>query len=151
MRFTKEEYDNIIIPIIIRNAPATRERVSRWSEDEKRLRHQAIWDLMTEGYSSIEVRKELIARWGIAWPTAKTYYDEALSALAEDDDELKEEARAKSKNRLEKILRECTEGRRYKEALVATDQLNKINNLYTQKLEVEAEVMGDMQFNFGGE
>ena len=71
----------------------------------------------------------------------------AYDALTADMDESIEQTRAITKERLEKILQDALETNNYNIALKTSEQLNKINGFYQEKVEVKADTTISFEFN----
>lgn len=118
-----------------------------WTPLELTYRRQAIYKMMNAGYSKFECVCEIQKRWEVTDNTALEYYKDALESLAQTNEEVIEHIRDIQTQRLEKMYKECLEEGNRKEALKALEQLNKIGGIYKEK--VEADITGEMTFDFG--
>lgn len=117
-----------------------------WDETSILIRRSVIWDLLGQGLARVRIQEEIMARWGISYKTAWTYINDAYDALRQNDEEMREYTRGVMLHRLESLAEDALANRDRKSALSAYEQINKINGLYTTK--VEADVKGDIDISF---
>lgn len=120
----------------------------RWTAADLMLRRQAIYDIYCRGYSITNCKKIMRERWGIADITAQRWYKDALDSITVDEEKMKEKYRNIQIGRLEKMIADCQELGKYKEAAMLMEQLSKLEGLYIDKSEV---IIKDYQttFKFG--
>lgn len=118
-----------------------------FKENEKAIIIRYIHELMKRGYSKLETFHHIKEKAKFANNTIYKWINLAYDALTADMDESIEITRAITKERLEKILQEALETNNYNIALKTTEQLNKINGLYQEKVEVKADTTISFDFN----
>lgn len=118
-----------------------------WTEAELQIRNMVILDMLKNGMSRPLISLELQRRWGINKTTACRYIRIALDALVEDNEEFIKEARDIAVNRLEGLMEDSIARGDRANALKAMDMLNKINGLYTEKVEVKGDAVIAFEFN----
>lgn len=143
---TPEEQDNIIKKILNSTHARGGTQKNAWTEYALNIRRQVILDLLGQGLSHTRITQELMARWGVCISTAWNYYNDAIAFLTEDTEIVKANAREIMIQRLEALAEDALAHNDRKSALTAYEQLNKLNSLYTTK--VEADVKTDITFDF---
>ena len=123
--------------------------LTTWKPIELEVRNQVILDLYRQGLSDRRVREEIMNRWGVKPQTAKKYIEAALDTLIEDREQYIQYNRQKAEERMLGIMEECLEKGNYRDALKASDQLHKVQGIYTENQNVQIE--GDLTFEFGTE
>lgn len=118
-----------------------------YKENEKQLVIRYIHELMKRGLSKREIRNHIADKTSFNANAIYKWINMAYDALTADMDESIEVTRAITKERLEKILQEALETNNYNIALKTTEQLNKINGLYQEKVEVKADTTISFDFN----
>ena len=118
-----------------------------WAEADKMLRNEAIYEEMGKGKSYSQICFELAERWNCSQSTIYDYITAARKALIETNKETIEEYRNKMMEKLERLAKDAEEAGDRKSMLAAYEQINKMNGVYTQK--VEADVKGEIKFDFG--
>lgn len=118
-----------------------------YNENEKQLVIRYIHELMKRGLSKHEIRNHIIDKTKFNANAIYKWINIAYDALTADMDESIEQTRAITKERLEKILQDALGNNNYNIALKATEQLNKINGLYENKVEVKADTTISFDFN----
>ena len=145
---TIEERDGIIRrAIAMRKEKHTPKR--KWEESELNLRREAIYHEMGLGKSYAFMCYDLAERWDCSQSQMQDYIAEARRALSQTAKEGIEEFRTKMTEKLERLAKDAEEHGDRKSMLAAYDQISKLNGAYTTK--VEAEVNGDIKFDFGGD
>lgn len=119
----------------------------KWTDEEKAIRRWYILGKFREGLSKLKIQQILMEKVGIAYCTAVRYVNDALEYLVEDDEEDIDRLRGIARQRLEGLMESCLESGNVKGALGASEQLNKINGLYTERHEVKADTT--ISFEFG--
>lgn len=122
-----------------------RERI--YKENEKAIVIRYIHELMKRGLSKLEIKNYIEDKTKFRADTIYRWINIAYDALTADMDESIEQTRAITKERLEKILQDALENNNYNIALKTTEQLNKINGLYQEKVEVKADTTISFDFN----
>lgn len=118
-----------------------------YKENEKQIVIRYIHELMKRGLSKHEIKNHIADKTKFTADTIYRWINIAYDALTADMDESIEQTRAITKERLEKILQDALETNNYNIALKTTEQLNKINGLYEQKVEVKADTTISFEFN----
>lgn len=118
-----------------------------WAEADKMLRNEAIYYEMGLGKSYSKIMFELSERWNCSKQTISDYIKGAREALIETNAETIEEYRNKMMEKLERLAKDAEEAGDRKSMLAAYDQINKMNGVYTQK--VDADIKGEIHFDFG--
>lgn len=118
-----------------------------WTEAEIEIRNMVILEMVKKGYSRPLISLELQRRWNINKTTACRYIRECIDSLVEDNEEFIKEARDIAVNRLEGVMQSSLERGDRSNALKAMDMLNKINGLYTEKVEVKGDAVIAFEFN----
>lgn len=118
-----------------------------YKENEKQIVIRYIHELMKRGYSKNEMVHYIREKTNFKLDTIYRWINIAYDALTADMDESIEQTRAITKERLEKILQDALETNNYNIALKTTEQLNKINGLYQEKVEVKADTTISFEFN----
>lgn len=118
-----------------------------YKENEKQIVIRYIHELMKRGLSKLEIKNYIEDKTKFRADTIYRWINIAYDALTADMDESIEQTRAITKERLEKILQDALENNNYNIALKTTEQLNKINGLYENKLEVKADTTISFDFN----
>jgi hypothetical protein len=118
-----------------------------YKENEKQIVIRYIHELMKRGFSKNEMVHYIREKTNFKLDTIYRWINIAYDALTADMDESIEQTRAITKERLEKILQDALENNNYNIALKTTEQLNKINGLYENKLEVKADTTISFDFN----
>lgn len=119
----------------------------KWSDDEVIVRREAVYYWMGRGKSKHQLKVFLSELWDCEIKSAARYVLDAEKALCQQDEETIQEFRLKQIEKLQRIADDALEAGDRKSALAAYDQINKLNAAYTSK--VEADVKGDMRFDFG--
>lgn len=119
-----------------------------WSNEILELRHLFIVALIREGLSRVRCNQVVSETFGVNRVSADKYYREALDYLVVENEGIKGAARKIAIERLNSVVEEEKEAHRTKNVLLALDQLNRINGLYSEKQEVEIK---GIKFDFGGE
>lgn len=135
----EQEVDRLMLNII--------KEKHKWDEGMLVVRHCAIFDLLRKGYSKNEIQEDIHARWGVDPSVAYKYLREALQYMTKDNEEFGKYARDIQIERLENIAKESKASGKYKEAVMALAELNKIYGLNKETVTVEV----DRVFKFGGE
>lgn len=123
-------------------------KIAPWTDSMLELRNMVCMEYMRQGYSKQKCIEKIQSRLGVSQPTAKNYYDTAINHLLEDGEEIRNEARKKSLERLNQVAEEAMKSGNLKIALSAYDQINKIEGLYTQKQEIKIDDI-ETVFKFG--
>lgn len=118
-----------------------------YKENEKQIVIRYIHELMKRGFSKNEMVHYIREKTNFKLDTIYRWINIAYDALTADMDESIEQTRAITKERLEKILQDALETNNYNIALKTTEQLNKINGLYQEKVEVKADTTISFDFN----
>lgn len=118
-----------------------------YKENEKQIVIRYIHELMKRGFSKNEMVHYIREKTNFKLDTIYRWINIAYDALTADMDESIEQTRAITKERLEKILQDALETNNYNIALKTTEQLNKINGLYENKVEVKADTTISFDFN----
>ena len=120
----------------------------KWTEGELNLRHSVILEYICEqGLSREATAKQISERWGVYISTARRYVSEAVSSLTKDFDEYVDDVRKTHIERLESLLQKSLEENRQETALKVLDQLAKINGLYEQKIDLNANTTVTFDFS----
>lgn len=118
-----------------------------YKENEKQIVIRYIHELMKRGLSKLEIKNYIEDKTNFRANTIYRWINIAYDALTADMDESIEQTRAITKERLERILQDALENNNYNIALKTTEQLNKINGLYQEKVEVKADTTINFEFN----
>lgn len=146
-QFPQLELDEEGIRNYLRTLLSTTKRCINWDELNLYLRRKLIFIMMRRGLSKMRMAEELMKDFGCTERTAYAYIKDAFNALNKTEDEVKEDVRQTTIERLQAIIEDCLANGRRKDALAAYDQLNKINGLYSEKREIK---VNDIRFEFGG-
>lgn len=119
-----------------------------WSDELLELRNLYVIALIREGLSRIRCNQEVAETFNVGKLTADKYYKEALEYLVVENEGIKGAARKIAIERLNSVVEDAKEAGNTRTALMALDQLNRINGLYSEKQEVE---ITGIKFDFGGE
>lgn len=119
-----------------------------WPEIYLYLRRQVILHMLKRGMARTDIIKYLAEKWGRKEDTIYDYINDVFSYIKVTDEQLKEDVRLTTIERLQALANDCLERGKHKEALQAYDQLNKINALYTETKNVN---VNDIKFKFGGD
>lgn len=119
-----------------------------WSDELLELRHLFIIALIREGYSRVRCNQVVSDTLEVSKVSADKYYREALEYLVVENDGIKGAARKVAIERLNSVVEDSKRDNNTRNVLLALDQLNRINGLYTEKKEVE---ITGIKFDFGGE
>lgn len=120
----------------------------KWTEGELQLRHSVILEYICEqGVSRENTAKQISDRWNVNISTARRYVKEAVESLTKDYDEYVEEVRKTHLERLETILQKALDEDRFDIALKATDQIARVNSLYEQKIDLNANTTVTFDFS----
>lgn len=122
---------------------------SKWTDDEKMVRRDFIYYWYGKGKSDAQMGKLIVETLGCNYTTARSYIRDANEYLAELSKENIQTYREKMIEKLEQLAEEALATRDRKTALACYDQISKLNGAYTQK--IEADLKGDIKFEFGGE
>lgn len=96
--------------------------------------------LLRMGYDNGDIIERLKDEYGYSDNSAKKVVDKVKKKLKQTLEKKYDKLAEENINRLEAIVDECYEQRRYNEALKAIDILNKLGGVYTTKLDVNANV-----------
>lgn len=138
-----EEIDGRITKIIDK---ARQGKNNMWSECDKLLRDQVIFDLIGQGLSCRRLLEELMSRWGISYSTAESYYYAAIKKLRESNEKLKESWKEILISRLEAVMEEASQNHDRPSYLKACKQLAELTGANAPK-EVTL-TNTDLTFNF---
>ena len=145
---TPEQYDEKIRAIFEKKRELpTQSHYRKWTENELSIRREAILREFGMGKSYSKLCYELVDRWGITLKVAKECIKDVYEQLKLN---YKEELDAYKEKMIEKLERLADDAERHgdrKAMLAAYDQINKIQGVYSQK--VEADVKSTMTFDFG--
>lgn len=100
-----------------------------------------------EGYSKNTVAKLLVDELGLKYNYAQALAGKMWKNVMTTGNDRSEGLQQKNIVRLEHIYKRCMEVGDYKNALSALDQLNKLNQLYKEKVELSSE---QFEFVIGG-
>lgn len=150
VRWTQDEIDAFVSDAHrrhIRNAGQKK----KWTPDEVAVRREGIYREMGKGKSYSQMVRELIDRWGASDRTIRIWVSDAKDALIKTNAESREEYCNKMYEKLERLAAEAEEAGDRKSMLAAYEMMNKMNGVYTQK--VEADIKGEttIAFKFGNE
>lgn len=149
-RMTEEERDNYITDAYRRhqrNGGLKR----KWTEDEVAVRREGIYKEMGKGKSYSQMIYDLMDRWGVTDRTLRTWISDAKSALVKTNEESREEYVNKMLEKLERLATDAEAHNDRKSMIAAYEMMNKLNGVYTQK--VEADIKGEttIAFRFGND
>lgn len=123
----------------------------KWTETELSVRREAIYQEMGQGKSYAQMLYELQERWGMSERTIKSYIADAKEQLVLHNEESKEEFINKMVEKLERLADDALSHNDRKSALAAYDQINRLNNAYTQKIEADVNQETTISFKFGND
>lgn len=112
------------------------------------LRRQVIMQLLKRGMPRTEIIRYLIEKWNVSQDSIVDYLNDVYNYIKTTDEQLKEDVRLTTLEKLQSVVQECLERGKHKEALSAYDQINKINGLYSETKNVNVK---DITFKFGGD
>ena len=151
---TIEEQDAIIIGCLNKHTKrggSISNDLKIWNDEAIQIRRDIIIELLGKGLNHDKVVKEMSNRWGVSRPTGYKYLKDACEYLSEGSQELKEHYAEVAQSRITAILEKCIEGNNNRLALASLDMLNRIQGLYTSKIEAEVKQDTTIEFKFGGE
>lgn len=96
--------------------------------------------LLRMNYENSDIIERLKEEYGYSSNSARKVVDKVKKKLKQTLEKKYDKIAEENINRLEAIVDECYEQRRYNEALKAIDILNKLGGVYTTKLDVNANV-----------
>ena len=96
-------------------------------------------DLLLGGYSEATARDILYETYGINSYCAKVILGKAFAKIYNDEKEESENLLKKQNMRLFKLYRSALEREDKKSALMILQEINKLNKLYTQKIEITSD------------
>ena len=96
-------------------------------------------DLLLGGYSEATARDILYETYGFNSYCAKFILGKAFSKIYNDEKEESENLLKKQNMRLFKLYRSALEREDHKSALMILQEINKLNKLYTQKIEITSD------------
>ena len=96
-------------------------------------------DLLLGGYSEANARDILYETYGFNSYCAKFILGKAFSKIYNDEKEESENLLKKQNMRLFKLYRSALEREDHKSALMILQEINKLNKLYTQKIEITSD------------
>lgn len=121
------------------------------AESEKRIIETL--DHLRKGWSRAKCIRWIRDKYDIKDSTAYKYLHDAVYYMQEGRDVLEDEVEATKliqRERLENIVEATIESQQYNTAMRAIDLINKLEQLYVDKQEVDVKV-NDMRFKFGDE
>lgn len=133
-----------IIRMYVKYVSASR---NGWSGIWLYLRRQMMLTMLKKGWARTDIIKYVIENVGVGEKCAYNYLNDAFDYIKTSDEELKEDARLTTIEKLQSLIKECLERGKHKEALIAYEQLNKINGLYSETKNINVR---DIKFQFGG-
>ena len=151
---TIEEQDAIIIGCLNKHTKrggTISNDLKIWNDEAIQIRRDIIIELLGKGLNHDKVVREMSNRWGVSRPTGYKYLKDACEYLSEGSQELKEHYAEVAQTRITAILEKCIEGNNNRLALASLDMLNRIQGLYTSKIEAEVKQDTTIEFKFGGE
>ena len=151
---TKEEQDAIVIACLNKHTKrggTSSTNSNIWNDEAIQVRRDVIIELLGKGLNHDKVVKEIGVRWGVTRPTGYKYLKDACEYLSEGSQEYKEHYAEVAQSRITAILEKCIEGNNNRLALASLDMLNRIQGLYTTKVEAEVKQDTTIEFKFGGE
>lgn len=151
---TIEEQDAIIIGCLNKHTKrggTISNDLKIWNDEAIQIRRDIIIELLGKGLNHDKVVREMSNRWGVSRPTGYKYLKDACEYLSEGSQELKEHYAEVAQSRITAILEKCIEGNNNRLALASLDMLNRIQGLYTSKIEAEVKQDTTIEFKFGGE
>lgn len=119
-----------------------------WSGIWLYIRRQMMLTMLKKGWSRTDIIKYVIENVGVKERCAYNYLNDAFDYIKTNDEQLKEDARLTTIEKLQSLIKDCLERGKHKEAISAYDQLNKINGLYTENKNIN---IRDIKFQFGGD
>lgn len=119
----------------------------KWTEDEVTLRRECVYYWLGRGKSRTQLKVFLAELWDCTPRSVYTYIKDAEDALTAEARDNIEEYRKKMIEKLQRIADDAMAAGDRKSALLAYEQINKLEGAYTQK--VEADIKGDVHFDFG--
>ena len=143
-QFTEEEINNRMANIIARNKVSVSGQCL-WNDQDTIIRRQFILDLIARGWSNTAIDSYVMEHWKCSITSAKNYRKDACKQLVETNEEVIESNRQKQVERLEKMVKECQDQGKYKEAAMLMEQISKLQGLYIDRSEV---VIKDYQTKF---
>lgn len=108
-----------------------------------------ISDQLVKGRNRTDIRKQLMADYGICQKTANNYIHKVYQTNLKLDETELAGLRFLQLQRLEKVFNEAMERNQLKVAVSAADTINKLFNLYENKYKVEIE-QKEIKFTFDG-
>lgn len=148
-----EEWDEEVIISYLKSEIFLRGRFKnsnankKWCDEGLAIRRMYVLDLFKRGMSIPAVKHYLQEKLGVKKEAARRYVLDALDYLVDDNEQSVEHYRAIARTRLEGMIETCLATNNMKSALGASDQLNKINGLYTEKHEIKGDAV--ISFEFG--
>ena len=119
-----------------------------WSGIWLYIRRQMMLTMLKKGWARTDIIKYVVENVGVAEKCAYNYLNDAFDYIKTNDEQLKEDARLTTIEKLQSLIKDCLERGKHKEAISAYDQLNKINGLYTETKNLN---IRDIKFQFGGD
>lgn len=116
---------------------------SKWSERELQARNQLINYLIVQGMTRNNIKDYLIGTFGISRATAYKWIEGCFKDAIADEDEYREKAFQIQIERLSEVVQNGSE----RAKMQALDMLNKMLNLYKEKVEVTVDA--PIEFTFG--
>lgn len=120
-----------------------------WTELEVALRNEAILYEMGCGKSYSEMMFDLAERWNCSRQSVENYIRAAKDMIMKANQETIEQFRHKMVEKLERLARNAEQAGDRKSMLAAYDQINKLKGAYTQVQKVDADIKGEIHFEFG--
>lgn len=112
------------------------------------LRRQVIMQLLKRGMPRTEIVSFIMEKLNASEKSSYEYLNDVFDYIKTTDEQLKEDVRLTTIEKLQEVVKDCLERGKHKEALSAYDQINKINGLYTETKNVNVK---DITFKFGGD
>lgn len=145
-KITAAEKDAYIANVI-RTKHLTKMNARSWSNDDLVIRDEIIYHEMGLGKSTSQICYDLSERWGCHFQTVMKYVSEAKKRLIETNRENPESFKQKMMEKLERLAKDAEAHNDRKTMLAVYAEMNKLNNMYTTK--VEADVKETITFEFG--
>lgn len=152
----QEEREEEEIPFKYLTAEEIDNAVKKWkglTKKEKgtqqfviQLRNYVIYQYIAQGLTLMEINRQIQARWEIGYHGALNYIHHAMEELKPAFEEEKKNAFEIQANRITTILQSAIESNDNGTALRATEQLNKLYGLYSDKVEIAS---NQLVFKFG--
>ena len=112
---------------------------SKFKEEATKLIVDTIEDAYLAGYKKNYIAKLLCEEMGLKCTYAQALCSKVWSMIMDKGDKRADGMKERNLQRLEFLYAECVKNGDYKQAIAALDQLNRLCQLYKEKLEVSSD------------